>query len=248
MSHPALEARSRVRAMRQVLDLLEEVDRFAPPDFLLSLAVGELVEYEAEQDLYGTDRYNRVRSEDELNDVGVFFYSWVQRNAQHIDMMSTLHTANGYGSHSAALDQLGPVIMDSMDDPYRAVPEVIARLASVGIHMPNGYIIFEQMQRTVDKVLRNRPPELYTAFCPVLGRQLRDEEVLRKYQHLERGTRMIRKAVNRTLLPSDWQPHYQQLVDWTQSETNLTVLEYNLTSQVGKIALRTELEKAKGNV
>ena len=248
MPHPAIEARDKVRGMREASDLLEEVDHFAPPEFLLSLAVGELAEYEEEQDLYGTDDYDRSRSEDELNDVGVFFYSWVETNVPHVDMMRTIHTANGYGSHSSALDQLGPVIMDSMDDPDRAVPEVLARLASVGIHMPTPYVVFEQMQRTVTKVLRNRPPELYTAYCPVLGRQLHDEELLRKYKHLERATRMIRKSVNRTLVPADWKPHFHQMVDWTQSEANLAVLERNIALQLGIQATQVQIENVKGNL
>lgn len=248
MSHPALEARSRVKAMREASNLLEEVDHFAPPDFLLSLAVGELAEFKEELDLYGTDAYDETRIIDELNDVGVLFVSSIETYAPHVDMMRTIHTANGYGGHSAALDRLGPVIMDTVDDPDRAIPEVIARLASIGRHMPTPYIIFEKMEQTVLKVLYNRPPELYSSYCPILGRELREEELIKKYQHLEKGTRLIRKMVKRTLRPEDWRPHYWQLVDWTQSQTNIAILEHTLSSQVGAVAMRTELERAKGNL
>lgn len=246
MPHPFLEARERVADMRHKSNLLEAVDRFAPPEFLLQLAVGELIEYEEEQDNYGTPEYNLADTQGEFDDVAVYYFSWLETYASDVDMLATIHTANGYGSHSAALEQLGPVIMDSADDP-RAVPEVINRMASIGMHMPVPYVSFRGMERTVRKVLSNRPPELYSEFCPVKGRVLVEEELVLKYTHLEKGTRMIRNAVGRTLRPSDWKPFYMQLVDWTQSAENLAMIEASLSAVSGHV-VATQLEQAKGGL
>ncbi|NCS97616.1 MAG: hypothetical protein GW762_03455 [Candidatus Pacebacteria bacterium] len=248
MPHPFEQARNRVTAMRKQANLLEAVDRFAPPEFLLQLAIGELIEYADEQEKHGTPNYNLADTQGEFNDIAVFYFSWLETYAPNVDMLSTIHTANGYGSHSAALENLEPVIMDSIDTPVSAVPEVMNRLASIGMHMPVPYVTFGSMSVTVDKVLSNRNPVLYSEDCPVLGRKLVDEELVLKYQHLERGTRMIRKAVNRTLVPSDWQPHYRQLVDWTNSADNLAVIEGALKASGAAGGLTTELEKAKGNL
>lgn len=248
MPHPFLEARERVAAMRQKSNLLEAVDRFAPPEFLLRLAVGELIEYQEEQEKYGSPDYSLVDTQGEFDDIAVYYFSWLETYAPKIDMLSTIHTANGYGSHSAALEQLGPVILDSADDPGLAVPEVINRLASIGMHMPVPYVSFRGMERTVRKVLSNRPPELYSEFCPVKGRVLEDEELVLKYTHLEKGTRMIRNAVGKTLRSGDWKPFYRQLVDWTQSAANLAVIEAVLNASVGKKVSTTQLEQAKGSL
>ncbi len=242
MSHPFIEAREKVDEMRRQANLLEAVDQFAAPEFLLSMAVTELHEYAQEQEKYGTPNYDVVATNGEFDDIAVFFFSWIQTYAANVDMLQTIHSANGYGSHSAALEQLGPVIQDAADD-LRAVPEVITRLASIGMHMPVPYVAFEGMDRTVNKVLSNRPPALYSVFCPSKGRELKDEELVRKYQHLEKGTRMIRNKVGRTLQPADWQPYYQQLVGWTQSETNLTVLQHQLAQ--GMPVTPVQLENAK---
>lgn len=247
MPHPFERAREKVQSMRRQANLLESVDRFAPPEFLLQLAVGEALEYQAEQEKYGTISYDLPSTQGEFDDIAVYYFSWLGTYAPDVDMLATVHTANGYGSHSAAMDQLTPVILDSADDPVRAVPEVINRLASIGMHMPVPYVAFEGMDRTVHKVLSNRHPLLYTEYCPILHRPLVDEELVLKYQHLERGTRMIRKAVDRTLQPSDWQPFYWQLVDWTRSSDNLGIIANKLQENGARITA-TELEKAKGNL
>lgn len=247
MPHPFERAREKVQTMRHRANLLEAVDQFAPPEFLLQLAVVEAAEYQAEQEKYGTPEYSLPDTQGEFDDIAVYYFSWLGTYASQVDMLATVHTANGYGSHSAAIDQLGPVILDSADDPVLAVPEVINRLASIGMHMPVPYVTFEGMDRTINKVLSNRHPILYSVECPILGRTLREEELVLKYQHLEKGTRMIRRAVNRTLQPSDWQPHYRQLVDWTQSSENLQILEAELQKKGARI-VATQLETAKGNL
>lgn len=247
MPHPFERARDKVQTMRQQANLLEAVDAFAPPEFLLQLAVGEIAEYAAEQEKYGRPDYNVEVTQGEFDDIAVFYFSWLATYAPQVDMLARVHTANGYGSHSAALDQLGEVIFDSADAPMQAVPEVINRLASIGMHMPVPYTTFAHMDATVAKVLANRHPRLYSEYCPILQRPLVDEELVLKYQHLEKGTRQIRAAVGRTLVPSDWKPVYWQLVDWTQSAENLRLIEAHL-KQGGSQASRTELEKAKGNL
>ena len=217
MQHPFEAARSKVARMREQANLLTANDKFAQPYVLLQLAVGELEEYHEEHDKQGTPSYSTEAARGEFDDIAVFYFSWLENFAPKVDMLSTIHTANGYGRHSAALDQLAPVILDSADDP-RAIPEVIARLASVGMHMPVPYVALEHMDKTTAKVLANRPPQLFTTWCPIMNRHLAGEEIGQKYEHLNRGTRLIRNAVNRTLRQEDWRPHIPQLVDWTQSD------------------------------
>ncbi len=61
-----------------------------------------------------------------------------------------------------------------------------------------------------------------------------------KYLHLEKGTRLVRSVVGRTLQTSDWRPHFVQLVDWTNSSDQLDLLSARLfghsdVRQAGKI-------------
>lgn len=235
MPHPFKTAETKVMYMRRKADLLEAVDSFASPVFLLQRAIEELGEYAQEQEKYGSKEYDVTAAKGEFDDIFVFYVSWLATYAPKVDMLQSVHTANGYGNQSAALDQLAPVILDSLDNPERAVPEVIKRLASIGMYMPVPYVGFSNIDATTRKVLSNRPPKLYTAYCPVKRRVLKDEELIFKYTHLEKGTRLIRQAVGRTLRVTDWLPYYTQLVDWTQSDAHLAYIASELKKADGKM-------------
>ena len=244
MPHPFLEAREKVSRMRRESNLLEAVDSFAAKGYLLNRSVDELDEYTQEQEKHGTPEYDLAATQGEFDDIAVLFFSWLETYARDVDMLQTVHTANGYGSHSAALENLAPVILDSQDD-LRAVPEVVARLASIGIHMPVPYVTFARMSQTVERVLKNRPPWLYSTYCPILKRELRDEELLLKYEHLEKGTKMIRKKVDRTLRTMDLLPHKQQLLEWQKSDIHLEHIAAALEDG-GRIVVSSEKAPADG--
>ncbi len=82
------------------------------------------------------------------------------------------------------------------------------------------------MQKTIAKVLANRPQELYTDSEH--GVLLSDSEAMQKYAHLELCMRLIRATVCRTLLPQDWKPYVALLHNWRESQLSLTTLEARL--------------------
>ncbi len=231
MGHPFFEARQKIGNMRRAANLLEGVDKYAQPDFLLTMAAVELTELGEEIAKHGTPEYSQKKLEGEFDDVYVFYMSWLLTHAPQVDMMATVHSANGYGSHSAALERLDPVIRDAADDPASAVPEFVNRFFSVGLHLPAPYVTFGTLDRTIGKVLSNRHPHLYNTYCPILKRELKGEELVLKYLHLEKGTRMLRATVQRTLVESDWRPHQQRLENWVDSDAQLAALSLEVNTE-----------------
>ena len=78
-----------------------------------------------------------------------------------------------------------------------------------------------------------------------MKRELRDEELLLKYEHLEKGTKMIRKKVDRTLRTMDLLPHKQQLLEWQKSDIHLEHIAAALEDG-GRIVVSSEKAPADG--
>ncbi len=248
MSHPFIEARTKVFQIQQEADLLGVVYKYAPIFLLLGFAAKEVAELVQEQELYGSKDYSKTNVAGEFDDILVLLFSWLEVYAPQVDMLQTANSVNGYGKHSNALEQLVPVIMDLMDDPHKAAPECMRRLISIGKHLPTPYVELEHMQATIAKVFANRPVELYSVYCPILGRELDEAESLLKYGHLERLMRILRNKVKRTLRKSDWLPYYKELVDWQNSAKNLQILKAKLAQQSGVTVFQGSVENAKRNL
>ncbi len=219
-----------VLGMREQLPLLSRVDQVNFANLFL-LAVGEVVELE--EALSVTPEKIKEWAM-EYSDVIVFLVSIAVALGVLDSTLSDprIYSSNGEAKASSFYDQLIEVIFDAQDNP-KALVEAFRLLHSFAHHVPiSPAQLFGYMEPTVQKVLSNRPSEFFQPRDPQTGRTLTDEgEILQLYGHLEAMFRMIRKHVQRTLTPADWQPHRDLIGDWQNSDTARALLQQRLATQ-----------------
>ncbi|PIY79106.1 MAG: hypothetical protein COY81_04300 [Candidatus Pacebacteria bacterium CG_4_10_14_0_8_um_filter_43_12] len=223
--HPFEQANDQVHRLRVTDSLLVNNESGQAVDFLPTLAVGEVNEVETELDRPGT--IDRQKLGDEYNDVMVLLLAILQNRFPEMQPSEQLDGVNGYGRHSAALENLKPVVAESGSDP-KALIESLRRLWSIAIHLPVPFVGLNTFSNTIDKVLGNRPPTFYNGTDPLTGKILLGDEASAAFTHFEKVGRKLRTHVGRTLRPEDWQPYFGEFAGWQNSSSNLAVLEHRL--------------------
>jgi hypothetical protein len=216
-----------VRRLKIEASLLGRIDRnFLGTDFLQSLIFSEVSEVREELALDGNSRFSLHRLRGEVADTNVLTVSRNIADRNSADLTNGAHLINGQGKRSDALDRFCEYILNSEDDPA-ALVEAFRIIISMLYHI-SPISVVESMRQTVDKVLANRPPELYSD--QENGVLLNDAEALQKYIFLEKAMRLIRKTVGRTLVDTDWRPYLKQLRDWRNEQLNLAIIDRELDS------------------
>ncbi len=212
--------------------LLATLDRTAPREKAVRLAVGEV--YEVIEALnYSDQAKSRKESTEEAGDVAVTIFSLVKEFAPQLSysIPPVLFGVNGYGRHEGHWDGVIQVIYDAHDNPDQAVPELLRRLWSIVLYNPYAMEGLLTLDKTIQKVLSNYPPEVFSDFDPTMNRLSTPDEVIPRYDHLVKAMRIIRNHVQRTLLPSDWKPHLFLITNWHQSSWALAELEKVIQTQ-----------------
>ncbi len=218
MSHPLRNAAESVSGMKREAVLLGANDTVQDRGFLLGLALNEFhKEFLVELMKYGTPEYSHLKLWDELNDVWVFIQSWLNVYSKDPVLDPPLYSVNGQGNRSNSLERFPELVMTLPDDPNVAL-ELAKHFLSIAKHLPHPNIGLVTFPETIGKVLRNRDPNLYSTYCPVLSRELEGSDINSKYRHLEKMTRILRDTVDRKLLVTDWVNYYMMMVDWRHSD------------------------------
>lgn len=211
--NPLEQSYKHVNEMRSKAPLLRVTDKFFR-EKLLWLASEEVAELA--EALSGNASPEEVL--DELNDVWVFLSAWILSVGYDFPWTEVdPDRVNGFGRHPDALPRLQETILDVSDNP-EAILAAAERLYSVLRYLPHPDEAMSTFVDTIEKVLANRPPELYQVTCSYLGRQLTPEEAQLKYAHLEIVMRMLRRARGRTLNPQDWQLYKPLAEYWLESD------------------------------
>jgi len=221
---------NQVTNMREQLPLLPKVDQIKLWN-LFFLTIGEVQEL---QEAFHDQPGNHKEWGMEYNDIIVFAVSL----AAALGLLDStvrhprIYASNGEAKASNFYERLTVVILDAQDTPT-ALVEVFRLLHSFAHHTPmSPEQLFALMTPTVDKVLANRPTEFFQPRDPQTGRELNDEaEIIALYHHLEAMFRIIRKHVQRTLQPSDWQPHRDLISQWHNSAAAQEQLRLRLQTQ-----------------
>ncbi len=172
----------------------------------------------------------------EHNDIWVFLLVWHACHAPTIDPFQALHTVNGAGKRSNALEKL-EIMIDELLTNTGLFPEVFAHMISVGHYLPDGIDIgiewLSSMRETVRKAWANRNGTLgvFSPFDPILNRMLTEEEQLTAADHHQTALRMIRDYKQRTLSPADYQRYFWYIFAWHYSAMMLAQLGQQLEAE-----------------
>ena len=217
---------SSVLRLKERLPLLRRADQLsAHSNFLLHLLLAELDEVEEELAQDGSARFSLPLLAGEVADMSVFAVSMQLASGGNLgELANNTSKINGQGTRSDVFDIARNLIENSQDDP-KALLEAFVLIMSM-LHHFSPVSVMDSMQKTIAKVLANRPPELYSDQED--GVLLSDAEAFQKYTFLEKAMRLIRKAVGRTLVQSDWVPYLRFLKNWRNADLNLRLIEGSL--------------------
>ncbi len=227
MSNPYENAAGNVSIFLRESNLLHVVDVLGPKNQLVSWALDELIiEVSKEISHEGTKLYNHAAYMGEMHDVLVFVYSELIRLGKVKDVeFGSVFSTNGAGKRSDVYEKLIEQLLVLMDDKSpKAFEQFLKIFYSALKYSPGGGHFLETFINTMMKVLENRHPLLYSTYCPILRRELNEEECLLKHAHLEKMTGYLRKKVlGRDLKYTDWSLEhrpdiYWLMVDWMLSD------------------------------
>ncbi len=206
--------------MKKSASLLERVDATQAPGFLLSLMFQEVSEVKPEIDAENPRKING-----EASDVLVFSLSHAGQIGKVDEAIQRAKNVNGLGKGSDIYDLLVQAAGDAVEGESGAIEQVVAVAWSLMKHLPEGIpAALRDFAKTIEKVLSNRPPELYSDLDED-GTLLSDEDCRKKYFFLESRMRMIRNKVGRTLRSSDWSEYRDYLKNGWRVGSKFDVIE-----------------------
>lgn len=207
------------------------VDRMMGSNRLPHLSAQEVRETEQEQNFEGTLLYNFWHHAQELTDVTVFLYSFCLAEGIMPDYQEAWSRANGQGTKSPIYDQLYDKALNLNVGNVKAnVTDFLKYVMSLSQHLPESMSIVEGMQSVITKNSANRPVEYY-GVNDQEGRRLSDDQIIAKYQHTEAILRLLRNHYGSPLQAWMHQPFKNLILDFTQSEKNLSLAHEQLATQ-----------------
>lgn len=211
-----------VRIIRGASTLLGSTDILLGKNYFLGYAAQETLEMEEE---LSEGQIDPKKVQDELNDVLVLTQTGLNISQSRDLSFAVEKIPLQKGALSSnSLEKLHEYVLDLQDSSH-ALPEILGKLLLVLETFPSGVTIPDGMMKTIQKVLANRPPELYSNSCPIKGKQLNEYEEVNKYQYLEKATRLIRNRCGNRMKPQHWQPIERLMHDFYNAEYNLKNLE-----------------------
>lgn len=211
-----------VHSLHMDIPLLNRLDRLQPAS-VVKLASGEFEEYSEE---LVPEVINIEKARDELSDVGVLLLAAFNTLTNSTQPSRHIMYLNGFGKHSGAIESTKELVEEFASSPNleRDLPilyEALSRYCSIAIHSPAGETIVTDFYRTLRKVRNNYPSPIYTDINQVTGERIEDDQLIEYHAGIHGDMRKLRrvKAANGTpLKPSDWQPHYEQIIDRNNPE------------------------------
>ncbi|MEX0895569.1 MAG: hypothetical protein WDZ94_01360 [Patescibacteria group bacterium] len=170
----------------------------------------------------------------EIRDVIVFclaFHRWLVGDTKPSD---TMRYVNGFGKESAAFEKVREQAVEIQESPNLVAvnsifPELLGRVYSIAFHSPEGIKVFLDFADTVNKVLSNYPPEVFSGVDPDTGRPINSANVLLMFDHASKAMRLIRKNYpGDFVLPEHWQPFLKHILDFRNSEVALGLIKVGL--------------------
>jgi len=226
--------------MKQKASLLPRADRVGGVEFLVNLLLDEVDEFE--EALNGSEDRDDQRSKqlrikkikDELNDVLVFMFSISMIfPGQDVAVVGQVGKVDFYrGGRSGAVDWLRQAVLDIQDGSKVALQESFARWYAISEHLENPHLALKYFRETIDKVLANRPPEIFSDIED--GKKLSDYECVEKYKHVSACMRLIRNRVkevegqDRQLMRSDWIHLKTIILNWRNPDLSMALLQSKL--------------------
>ncbi|MFZ1721673.1 MAG: hypothetical protein WAU07_04160 [Microgenomates group bacterium] len=256
MANPYEKAARQVANFQDASNLLAFSD--GHPDnvqLLLLWALGELrKEVLPEVEKEGTVNYQHSAYSGEMHDVYVLVSSKLLSIKRIKDVQfDVVHSANGIGKQSYIYEKIDELLCNLIDDPSRKGFEQFLKLFYSALkYSPGGGQFLETFANTVDKISKNRPDFLYNTFCPILQRELNEEECMLKYAHLEKMTRLLRKYLGRDLEFSDCSRDsrpdiFWLMVDWIQTDWALAQLKGIFKAEKNGVAIGEQGIGAEAN-
>ncbi|PIY80406.1 MAG: hypothetical protein COY80_02910 [Candidatus Pacebacteria bacterium CG_4_10_14_0_8_um_filter_42_14] len=230
--------------MKQKASLLPRADKVGGVEFLVELLLKEADEFEealnssdAKDDQLSRQlRLKKIR--DELNDVLVFMFSVSMIHpGEDVDVAGQVGKADLYkGGKSYAVDWLRQAVLDVQDGSKASLQESFARWYAISEHLENPHLALRYFRETINKVLANRPPEIFSDIEN--GKVLSNYECVEKYKHVSGCMRLIRDRVkesegrDRQLKRSDWIHLKTIILDWRNPDLSMALLRSKLPQVV----------------
>lgn len=205
--------------------LLQMTDRSLGSQFFIKKGVEEVQEL---QDELNTPRgsIDHVRILDEANDVLVFAQTALEAHGINIDdRISGLPDEIKLNVGSDVLERIAETLQEIIERPEAFTVLLQQILALSKAYPVKGTNVLDMMKKTVEKVMANRPPELYTTYYSRERRELNEEEQMQKYFYLETATRLIRNRCGNRMSRCHWEPITSFFDDWENAQRNLNNLK-----------------------